>query len=147
MARSLGHVNPCIISILNKQGHLSVLSIFPNPTLCGCCKSHKLPFNLDVKHCSNPLDVVNGDIWGPTPITTMEGYEYYIVFIDDYSRFVWLYPTKLKSECVDIFIHFQLDGVDKLLVLDFNPIFCLMEFFTERLALICYLKMVELREN
>lgn len=33
----LGHVPFSIISLLNKQGHLSVTSILPTPTLCGSC--------------------------------------------------------------------------------------------------------------
>ncbi|KAJ9546279.1 hypothetical protein OSB04_018822 [Centaurea solstitialis] len=106
----LGRVNHSIISILSRQGHLSVSSILPNPTLCGSCqlaKSHKLPFAINENRSLNPLDMIHCDIWGPAPIRSVEGYRYYIIFIDDHSRFVWLYAMKLKSECYDIFIRFQ----------------------------------------
>ena len=35
------------------------------------------------------------------------GFAYYVLFIDDYSRFTWLYPLKFKSDFYDTFIQFQ----------------------------------------
>lgn len=34
---------------------------------------------------------------GPAPVTSMDDYRYYVVFVDDYSRFSWFYPLKTKS--------------------------------------------------
>ncbi|TXG60738.1 hypothetical protein EZV62_012101 [Acer yangbiense] len=36
-----------------------------------------------------------------------EGYRYYIVFIDAYTRYSWMYPLHLKSEALSVFIKFQ----------------------------------------
>ena len=41
------------------------------------------------------------------PIKSNLGFVYYVLFIDDYSHFTWLYPLKLKSDLHDTFIHFQ----------------------------------------
>ena len=51
-----------------------------------------------------PLEVVHTYVWGPTKMTSIHGYRYYISFIDDHTRKVWVYFMKEKSE---VFTHFQ----------------------------------------
>ena len=41
----------------------------------------------------------------PPPLNQLRDL-FVVLFIDDYSRFTWLYPLKLKSEFYDVFIHF-----------------------------------------
>lgn len=36
------------------------------------------------------------------------GYQYFIHFLDDFSRFFWVYPLKLKSEALAAFNHFNI---------------------------------------
>ena len=50
------------------------------------------------------LDVVHSDAWGPVKATSMGGCRYYVTFIDDHTRKVWVYFMKEKSE---VFTHFQ----------------------------------------
>ncbi|MFS7952632.1 putative RNA-directed DNA polymerase [Helianthus anomalus] len=97
----LGHVAFDTISIMKRLGHLSFTSILPKPNICSPCqlaKAKKLPFANNDKRASNPLDLVHCDLWGPSPITSKNGYKYYVVFVDDYSRFSWLYPLKTKTD-------------------------------------------------
>lgn len=35
-----------------------------------------------------------------------EGFQYYILFMDDFSRFVRLYPLRQKSDALTTFKHF-----------------------------------------
>ena len=42
-----------------------------------------------------------------SPIESNLGHNYYVLFIDDYSFFAWLYPLKLKSDFYDTFIQFK----------------------------------------
>ena len=93
----LGHVSSTIISILNKQGFLSLSFILLNPSLCVSCqkaKSHKLPFPTSDSRSNTILGLIHCDLWGPTPITSISGYRYYVIFIDDHSLFTWFYPLK-----------------------------------------------------
>ncbi|XP_076933194.1 uncharacterized protein LOC143599004 [Bidens hawaiensis] len=96
----LGHVAFHVISILNKLGALSVTSVLPKPNICTPChlaKGQKLSFDLNLKRSLHPLDLIHCDLWGPAPIFFKDGYLYYVVFIDDYSRFTWFYPLKAKT--------------------------------------------------
>ncbi|GKA31556.1 retrovirus-related pol polyprotein from transposon TNT 1-94 [Tanacetum coccineum] len=95
----LGHVSFDVISTLNKLGVLDVTSILPKPNICKPCqlsKSQRLPFELNSKRSSYPLDLIHCDLWGPAPVSS-DGYLYYVIFVDDYSRFTWFYPLKTKS--------------------------------------------------
>jgi hypothetical protein len=106
----LGHVNHFILALLNKKEQLHLTSILPSLKLCDTCqlaKNHRLPYSCNEHWSSNVLDLIHYDIWGPSPIKSNLGYNYYILFIDDYSRFTWLYPLKLKSDFYDTFIQFQ----------------------------------------
>ena len=54
------------------------------------------------------LELIHTDLWGPSPTISRNGYKYYISFIDDYSRYTWIYPLKLKSEAFEVFKLFKL---------------------------------------
>ena len=106
----LGHVNHSILSLLNKKGQLFLTSLLPNPSLCSTCqlaKSHRLPYSPNTTRSHVILGLIHCDIWGPAPVKSNLGFSYYVLFIDDYSRFTWLYPMKLKSDFFDIFLQFQ----------------------------------------
>ncbi|RVW20652.1 Retrovirus-related Pol polyprotein from transposon TNT 1-94 [Vitis vinifera] len=50
------------------------------------------------------LELVHTDLWGPSPVASLGGSRYYITFIDDSSRKVWVYFLKNKS---DVFVTFK----------------------------------------
>jgi histone deacetylase 1/2 len=60
-----------------------------------------------------PLELVHSDVWGPA-CASSDSYKYYVSFIDDYSRFVWIYLLKHKSDVEQVFYAFQ-DHVERLL--------------------------------
>lgn len=97
----LGHVSHDTISVLNKLGCLSISSILPTPRICSSCqlsKSKRLSFNPNLKRSMHVLDLVHCDLWGPSPVVSIDGFRFYAIFIDDYSRFTWFYPMKAKSD-------------------------------------------------
>lgn len=77
-------------------------------TACQFGKSHKLPFNLSETKPTKPLELVHSDLWGPAPLTSNQGFKYYINFLDDFSRFSWIYPLKTKDEALLVFKQFKL---------------------------------------
>ena len=44
---------------------------------------------------------------GPAPNNSTQGYKYYVVFIDDYTRYTWLYLLRRKSDFFECFLKFQ----------------------------------------
>ena len=70
-------------------------------------QSHQLPFVSSTREVKSPLEIVFSDVWGPAQ-TSVSGHNYYVSFVDAYSRFTWLYLLKHKSDVFDIFIQFQL---------------------------------------
>ena len=69
--------------------------------VCNACqfgKQARQPFVQDRNVSTRPLEVVHSDIWGLTKTRSLAGSNYYVTFIDDYSRKVWMYFMKAKSE-------------------------------------------------
>eukprot|EP00253_Pinus_taeda_P032927 PITA_32927 len=60
------------------------------------------------KHTSKRiLDYIHSDVWGPSPTTSYGGSSYFISFIDDFSRKVWVYMLKRKSGVFTVFKQFR----------------------------------------
>jgi hypothetical protein len=52
------------------------------------------------------LELIHSDICGPME-SSFDGCQYFILFIDDYTRMTWVYFLKAKSEDFENFKHFQ----------------------------------------
>ena len=75
---------------------------------CQLGKTCKLPFSSSDFRSSRVLERIHSNVWGPAPAVSAQGFRYYVVFIDNYSRLCWLYPMKSKSDVFSIFKVFQL---------------------------------------
>ncbi|KAL4320124.1 hypothetical protein GQ457_18G006850 [Hibiscus cannabinus] len=49
------------------------------------------------------LELIHTDIFGPFPSESWNGQQYFITFIDDYSRYGYLYLIHEKSQSLDVF--------------------------------------------
>lgn len=49
------------------------------------------------------LDLVHTDVWGPSLVASFGSSRYYVKFIDDHSRKVWVYFLKHKSDVFNVF--------------------------------------------
>ncbi|KAK1441497.1 hypothetical protein QVD17_07436 [Tagetes erecta] len=106
----LGH--PCfrIFKLLCKDLGLSFKSLSCSTLHCQSCainKCHKLPFGVNSFVATKPLQLLYSDVWGPVE-QSIDGFTYYVVFVDYYSKYVWLYPIKRKSDVSIIFPQFKL---------------------------------------
>lgn len=78
-------------------------------SVCNACqmaKSHQLPYSRSMNNASAPLELIHSDVWGPAA-TSVGGYRYYISFLDDFSKFSWIYLLHDRSEAPQIFLQFQ----------------------------------------
>jgi hypothetical protein len=69
-------------------------------------KSHQLPYPKSSSQSSFPLELIFSDVWGPA-CDSFGRNKYYVSFIDDYSKFTWIYLLKHKSEVFQCFHDFQ----------------------------------------
>jgi hypothetical protein len=49
------------------------------------------------------LDYIHSYVWGPSPTISFGGSSYFVTFIDDYSRKVWVYLLKRKDDVFNVF--------------------------------------------
>jgi hypothetical protein len=74
---------------------------------------HQLPYSSSLYSSSSPLETIFSDVWGPAPLS-VGGFKYYINFIDDFSKFSWIYLMHDRTEAPRIFLQFQ-SHVERLL--------------------------------
>ena len=53
-----------------------------------------------------PLKLMFYDVWS-FPIYSHDGLKHYVIFVDHFTRYIWFYPLKRKSNISDMFIHFK----------------------------------------
>ena len=58
----------------------------------------KRPFSANGERAKEPLQLVHSDVCGPVSVQARRGYEYFVTFIDDYSRYGYVYLMQRKSE-------------------------------------------------
>jgi GAG-pre-integrase domain len=75
-----------------------------------CClaKSHILLFYPSSSTATKPLEIIHCDLWGPSPVISQNGYKYYLLFTDQFSRYNWIYFCSHKSNVADIFHQFKI---------------------------------------
>jgi len=91
------------LSLLDAQlGHSSLAKLQQLvPTLsklsrlvCESCQLGKhsrtsLPRSV-TRDASSPFALIHSDIWGPSRVKSTLGFQYFVTFIDDYSRCTWV---------------------------------------------------------
>ena len=66
-------------------------------------KMSKSPFNKKGECATETLELIHSDVCGPMSTHARGGYLYFVTFIDDYSRFGYVYLMKYKSETFEKF--------------------------------------------
>ena len=96
----LGHINLDRIKWLVKDGPLRKLNVGTLPVRESCLegKMTKRPFSTKGERSKEPLQLVHSNVYSPLSVQARGGYEYFVTFIDDYSRYGYVYLMHKKSE-------------------------------------------------
>nr|GEU57346.1 ribonuclease H-like domain-containing protein [Tanacetum cinerariifolium] len=65
---------------------------------CQLGKHVRLPFVSSNTVVTSCFDTIHSDVW-TSPISSLSGFKYYVLFFDHYSQFVWVYPLFNKYDC------------------------------------------------
>uniref|UniRef100_A0A2N9FN54 Integrase catalytic domain-containing protein n=1 Tax=Fagus sylvatica TaxID=28930 RepID=A0A2N9FN54_FAGSY len=96
----LGHMSERGMRELHKRNLLTGIKSC-KLDFCKYCivgKQCKVRFKTATHKTKGILDYVHSDIWGPVRTPSKGGAQYFMSFIDDYSRKAWVYFLKNKSE-------------------------------------------------
>ena len=73
---------------------------------CLAAKIHANPFPSSSWHVSRPLELVHSDVHNVGHLF-ISGFQYWITFIHDYSKFCFVMPLKAKSQAFETFKTFK----------------------------------------
>ncbi|CAA7014904.1 unnamed protein product [Microthlaspi erraticum] len=105
----LGHPSPSVLKTIVSQFALPFSDSSNNHSSCShylINKSHKLPFYSNTISSTKPLQYIYSDVWS-SPIVSVDNFKYYVILVDHYTRYSWLYPLKRKSDVRETFIAFK----------------------------------------
>jgi hypothetical protein len=72
---------------------------------CETCKLSKhcrSTFPLNNNRSESPFYLIHSDVWGPAQVVSIFGFRYSLSFIDDCTRYTWIYLLKSRDEVSSI---------------------------------------------
>jgi hypothetical protein len=107
-----GHLNYKYLHQLNKENMVEGLPAikFTSSVCQGCILGKHPEKKFDkgkAQRASSTLGMIHSDIMGPFPQPSIIKARYVLTFIDDLSRFTWVFFLKLKSEVFEWLIEFK----------------------------------------
>jgi hypothetical protein len=73
---------------------------------CQLGKQPALPFHNSESMSTSIFYLIHSDFWRPSPITSIGGSRYFVVLIDDYSRYSWIFLMRSRDELLNIYRNF-----------------------------------------
>ncbi|KAJ9542762.1 hypothetical protein OSB04_029268 [Centaurea solstitialis] len=70
---------------------------------CVYGKTKRVRFSSGIHTTKGPLDYIHSDLWGPARVTSYGGASYMLTIIDDFSRRVWAFFLKRKTDVFGTF--------------------------------------------
>ncbi|KAJ9552232.1 hypothetical protein OSB04_016277 [Centaurea solstitialis] len=101
--RRLGHLS---FSYLKRLKPSLFLNLNDSEFKCGTCemaKSHKTSYTSSNNKSLIPFMTIHSDVWGPARILTPNGARYFVTFIDECTRMIWISLLKHKGEVCYVF--------------------------------------------
>lgn len=103
--RRFAHVDSSTIVNMTRKSIIQGVKITPetnNPSTCDGClhgKTHHSPFPKSAHSATTSLlYLVHSDVCGPIQVPSMGGARYFISFVDDYSKWIFIYTMQRNSE-------------------------------------------------
>ncbi|GKV03333.1 hypothetical protein SLEP1_g15654 [Rubroshorea leprosula] len=105
----LGHPGIAPLQHLARRGLLPIERVTLPPRLCHACQLGKhvcLPFSESCSFATKPFELIHSDVW-TSPTLSFSRIKYYLLFLDEYSHYFWVYPLSSKAQVFDSFLKFS----------------------------------------
>ena len=102
----LGHAGEKSLQTSAMQGLLKGAKTY-KLDFCEQCvmgKQTRVKFETTIHNTKGILDYIHTDVWGLTKTASLGGKHYFVTFVDDFSRRVWVYTMKSKNEVFETFL-------------------------------------------
>ena len=110
----LGHLGFEDVKLLAKRTpNMLIEEMSDNPTCeaCQLAKQTRKPNSSPATHrATKPLQLIHSDVAGPMATTSLGGARYFVLFIDDFSRYTTLYTIKQKSDVIETVRKFKAEA-------------------------------------
>ena len=73
---------------------------------CQLGKQTALPFNTSESISIDIFDLIHSDVWGPSSVSSIGGSRYFVVFLNDYYRYNWIFNMKHRFELFEVYCNF-----------------------------------------
>ena len=105
----LGHISRGRIERLIREEILHSLDLSELDQQCVDCIKGKFAKTIKkgATRSSGLLEIIHTDICGPFPVKSVDGFDSFITFTDDFSRYGYIYPIHDRSESLDKFKIFK----------------------------------------
>ncbi|KAJ0494831.1 putative RNA-directed DNA polymerase [Helianthus annuus] len=105
----LGHPHTQLLKSMISNNDLPVInnSVLSYCNSCPMGKSTKTHLTSSPHRSTHALDLIFCDVWGPAPINSFYGHRYFLLCVDHYTRYMWLFPIQHKSDVSHIFKQFH----------------------------------------
>jgi hypothetical protein len=101
----LGHPSTSIVRFVLSKNSLPFVNDVSLDHVCDACqqaKSHQLSYPKSFNTSKAPRELIFSNVWGPA-CAFIGRNKYYVIFIDDFSKFTWIYLLKHKFDVFQIF--------------------------------------------
>ena len=73
--------------------------------ICHLGKHTHLPFSTSTSQTSSPFELVHCDVW-TSHVPSVSDYSYYLVMMDDFTQYCWMFPLHHKSDVYEHIVQF-----------------------------------------
>lgn len=105
--RHLGHAS---FSYLKKLFPALFSDIGASKLRCNVCeltKSHRASFDSSLNKRFFPFQIIHSDVWGPSTPSSLGGSRWFVIFINDCTRMIWICHMKSKGKVNALFQKFH----------------------------------------
>lgn len=113
----MGHLNFDSLKKMSENTDHVTFSAKSESLTCVTCKEGKqtrLPFKSTGIKAKSLLELIHSDICGPMETQTLGGAKYFITFLDDYSKKIYVYFLRNKSDALEKFKEFRQEVENQL---------------------------------